>query len=122
MPQNKKNIEGQIDQFSDFVSTAIDEGDLIGTSSPPPVAANRLKAFKNMIANAQSLFVSRRIEDSYAQLLDVLQKCNGEHIDFVRGSVREDVFLQITNLITIIAAEIERDHAYGGLKAAGHIG
>lgn len=121
MPQSKEDIEMQIDQFSDFVSNAVDEGDLIGTSSPPPVARNRLNAFKYMIAKAQVLFVSRRIEDSYSQLLAVLQKCNGEHIDFVQGDARIDVFLQITNLIAVLVAEIERDHAYGGLKALGYI-
>jgi len=119
----KEIISKQIEQFSTLVNNAVDEGTLVGTSSPPPVAANRLNAFKEMITNFQSLFNAGRIEDCYVQLISISNKCNAviPPVDFVKGDARAGIAIQVGNLISIIAVEIERDHAYGCLKAQGNI-
>ncbi len=119
----KEEISINIDMFSTFVINAVDEGSLFGTSSPPPVAANRLRTFRSMLANAALLFNADKLEDCHAQYSSALVKCDGQEpsVDFVKGPSRSDVALHIANLLAIISLEIERDQAYGSLKTQKQI-
>ncbi len=118
---SKENIETDIKICLVFVNNAIERNELTGTSSPPPVAVNRLRAFESMLDNAVLNILNKAFEAALTQLESALLHCNGQKTpkDFVQGSARSDIALRIVMLITSIRLEIQQDQAYGGLKAQG---
>lgn len=120
---SKEAIAKQVFDCLAYVDTAVDEKTLIGTSSPPPVAANRLRAFGSMLTTANAMFIVGDLIACYDQFSAASRKCNGEEqpIDFVQGDSRVVVFTQITNLMYEIDQEHARDMAYGSLKAQNKV-
>lgn len=120
---SKEAIEIQTNICLAYVDNAIAEETLIGTSSPPQVAVNRLRAFRSMLTNADALRDVGDLPACYDQFSAAARKCDGDEspIDFVQGDARSTVYTQIVNLMFAVNLENTRDEAYGTLKAQGKL-
>jgi hypothetical protein len=90
----------QIKQISEFIETSVAEGTLAG-SGPGDSPTKRVNALMNMLESTSDLIVGGYYDDAYAQLVDVLKKCDGQvpPPDFADGEAREELAEMITELM-----------------------
>jgi hypothetical protein len=118
---SKQDIKIQSEDLLAFVDSSIEGETLTGTSSPPPVSANRLQAFRQMLVRANSFFLAGDLSSCLKQLSSALGKCDSgtDPPDFVQGSARASVAAYLVALRNAVDVENVRDTAYGAMKAQG---
>ncbi len=94
----------QIEQILEFFDASVADGTLVCVG-PGQSAANRCEALRNMLEATNDLIVREYFEDAYAQLVDVLNKCDGQvpPSDFVTGEAREE----LANIIMELMEDLE---------------
>lgn len=90
----------QIENILETIESSVAEGTLEGIGSGKS-AKNRLNALINMLESTSELIVGEYFDDAYAQLVDVLKKCDGQVSppDFVDGEAREELADMIMELM-----------------------
>jgi len=98
----------QIKQITEFIEKSVAEGTLTG-SGPGNSPTKRVNALMNMLESTTDLIVGGYYDDAYAQLVDVLKKCDGQvpPPDFVDGEAREELAEMITELMEDLVEGIE---------------
>ena len=98
----------QIEDILEFFDTSVADGTLEGVG-PGNYPVNRLKALRNMLEATSDLIVGEYFDDAYAQLIDVLKKCDNQvpPPDFVTGEAREEIANMILELMEDLESEEE---------------
>ena len=98
----------QIEDILEFFDTSVADGTLEGVG-PGNHPVNRLKALRNMLEATSDLIVGEYFDDAYAQLIDVLKKCDNQvpPPDFVTGEAREELANMILELMEDLESEEE---------------
>lgn len=94
----------QIKQITELIETSVAEGTLAG-SGPGNSPTKRVSALINMLESTSDLIVGGHYDDAYAQLVDILKKCDGQvpPPDFADGEAREELTEMITELMEDLA-------------------
>jgi Leucine-rich repeat (LRR) protein len=96
----------QPEQILEFFDTSVADGTLEGVG-PGNSPDNRLKALRNMLEATSDLIVGEYYDDAYAQLVNILKKCDGQFPppDFVTGEAREELANMIMELMEDLEVE-----------------